>query len=234
VRLPRRRQAQPLRYYLYISDSKLDMLYEQIDESALRRISAEIKVDLKLASLTLRQVDNPAPARTAKLRIVERFIEQHHHVGTIEEPGSEYFRGQMDMSWGWLISDDQPGVVFLGRGTSVVALAGSRRHVLGTDPRAGGSISPAPAIIVAFGAHIIPEGPYTEHDHLGFDLYERALSLAKEDLSRGAPTQRLEFLAVPIGEAEMRGWPDPEFKGLHGVLGTPLYVATVRHDPPNR
>ena len=169
-----------------------------------------------------------APARIVKLRIVERFIEQHQHVGTIEEPGSEYFRGQMDMSWGWLKSDAQPGVVFLGQGTSVVALAGSRRHVLGADPRGGGFISPAPAIIVAFGAHIIPEGPLTEHDHLGFALYERALSLAREGLRHsGAPTQRLEFLAVPIGEVEMRGWPDPDFKGLHGILGTPLYVATA-------
>jgi hypothetical protein len=136
VRLRRRGQEQPLRYYLYISDAKLDMLFEQIDESILKRISAEVKIDFKLASLTLRQTDQPAPVRTAKLRVVERFIAQHHHVGTIQEPGHEYFRGQMDMQWGWLAgyawNETPPIVIFRGRESSqFVALAGSRRHVLG-------------------------------------------------------------------------------------------------------
>ena len=47
--------VRPLRYYLYISDSKLDMLFEQMnDHGVLKRISAEVKVDLKLVSMTLR------------------------------------------------------------------------------------------------------------------------------------------------------------------------------------
>jgi len=55
----RRRRRPPLRYYLYVSNTKLDMLFEQIDPALRRRISAEAKVDLKLASLTLRRADTP-------------------------------------------------------------------------------------------------------------------------------------------------------------------------------
>ena len=98
--MSRFRKAAPLRYYLYISDSKLDMLFEQIDPSVLKRISAEVKVDLKLASLTLRGAESSGPTRIVKLRIVERYIDAHHNVGTIQTPGCEYFRGQMDMIWG--------------------------------------------------------------------------------------------------------------------------------------
>jgi hypothetical protein len=96
------RNAQPLRYYLYISDTKLNMLFDQIDQGILKRISAEVKVDFKVASLTLREADNPALTRAAKLRIVERYIDLHHNVGTISEPGHEYFRGTADISLAYL------------------------------------------------------------------------------------------------------------------------------------
>ncbi|WP_035700912.1 DUF7019 family protein, partial [Glycomyces tenuis] len=60
-----RRKRPALRYYLYISDTKLDMLFDQIDPRQRRRLSAEVDVDLKLAGLRLRGADNAAPARTA-------------------------------------------------------------------------------------------------------------------------------------------------------------------------
>src|ERR1700683_2245150 len=130
----RSRNAQPLRYYLYISDTKLEMLFEQIDQSVRKRISAEFKIDLKIASLTLRRADNPGPTRVAKLRIVERFIDAHHDVGTIEEPGREYFRGQMNMQWGDMAV---PAVCFRGtdaQGSEGVLLVGSKYHVIGEIP----------------------------------------------------------------------------------------------------
>jgi hypothetical protein len=49
----------PLRYYIYVSDYKLDMLYEQISPAQRRRISGELDIDLKLAGLTLRGSEQP-------------------------------------------------------------------------------------------------------------------------------------------------------------------------------
>lgn len=133
MRLWPRRTERRLRYYLYISDAKLDMLFEQIDQSAFKRISAEAKVDLKLAGLTVKRGADPAVVRSAKLRVVERFIDRHHQVGTIDEPGNEYFRGRMTMAWGWLHNTTAEDLVlFQGQqNENTVVLAGSSRHVLG-------------------------------------------------------------------------------------------------------
>jgi len=163
VRLRRRRDDPRIRYYLYISDAKLDMLFEQIDRGALKRISAEVKVDLKVASVTVKRADDPALTRAAKLRVVERFIDRHHHVGTIEEPGNEYFRGRMGMAWGWLGNATQVTergiVLFQGwQDHHTVVLASSSRHVLGWDAteeeKAWGRSSFTTAILWALDEYI--------------------------------------------------------------------------------
>jgi hypothetical protein len=141
------RHRQPsLRYFLYVSDSKLDMLYEQIDPAMRRRISAEVKVDLKLASVTLRQADQPAATRMAKLRVVERYIDTHCQVGDVSAPGPAFFRGRLQMQWGWLTPTerpDRPSPVVLFRGTAgndFVLLGGSRGHVLGQHVEDGSAV----------------------------------------------------------------------------------------------
>jgi Family of unknown function (DUF7019) len=158
------RRASPLRYFLYVSDSKLDMLFEQIDPALRRRISAEVKVDLKIASVTLRQAEH-STARIAKLRVVERYIDGHHEVGTVAAPGRDFFRGRMDMQWGWLARGDHPDdrlpvVFFRGhQDHDFVALAGSRRHVIGERPAdeqasAVFGFSSAPSIVAAIRDHV--------------------------------------------------------------------------------
>jgi hypothetical protein len=53
---------------------------------------------LKLAAGSHTQVELPFTG----LKVVERYIDRHQRVGTVQEPGSEYFRGTMPMRWGWL------------------------------------------------------------------------------------------------------------------------------------
>lgn len=226
-----RREKPPLRYFLYISDAKLDMLFEQIDPALRRRISAEVMVDLKLASLTLRQTDTPA-ARIAKLRMVERYIDTHHHVGTISTPGHEYFRGSIPMRWGWLThgydyDNDPPTlgldtVFFRGQqGTHVVVLAGSRRHVLGEQPAAEDSKlsahSATPNIFAVIAEHISgnprlgqywrdlratdPSTGGSEDVCAAHDPPEVGLREAAQVRLRG-PVQHLEFLALPLVHGE--------------------------------
>jgi hypothetical protein len=215
---------QPLRYYLYISDTKLDVLFEQIPQNALKRISAEVKVDLKLASVTLRQADRPDPTRAAKLKIVERFIDSHHHVGTIQEPGNEYFRGQMDMQWGWL---QDRAVWFHGNDDAqCVALGGSRRHVLGEQPnRDVESSSEATSLLVSIMSVLQIAAAGIKHENLEKNSPGWAEIVYEEGLLdfTGIPKQRLDFLAIPLDEAQLQKPPD-----VHVVLGTPLYVALAR------
>jgi hypothetical protein len=240
----RSRKARPLRYYLYISDSKLEMLFEQINPGVLKRISAEVKVDLKLASLTLRGAENPGPTRTAKLQIVERYIDAHHNLGTLREPGSEYFRGQMDMQWGPLVGQ-LDAVLFRGydaEGLNCVLLGGSVRHLIGQHPQRD-----------VYPFSLLPEimelvrGTEEVQGMRGVNS-ERwpSMVLGMTNIFDNRPAQRLDFLAIPLieGEAERdyipRGVPltmdklarlrrdhqnDPP---VHVVIGTPLYVAMAR------
>lgn len=200
------------------------MLFEQIPQNALKRISAEVKVDLKLASVTLRQADPPDPTRAAKLKIVERFVDSHHHVGTIHEPGNEYFRGQMDMQWGWL---QDRAVWFHGNDDArCVALGGSRRHVLGEQPnRDVESSSEATSLLVSIMSVLKIAAAGIKHENLEENSPGWAEIVYEEGLLdfTGIPKQRLDFLAIPLAEAQLQAPPD-----VHVVLGTPLYVALAR------
>ena len=231
------RHTQPLRYYVYVSDDKLDMLFEQIDQGARKRISAELKVDLKIASITLRQSDNPTPTQTAKLRIVERFIDSHHHVGNAQEPGREYFRCQMSMRWGRAVQDS---VLFMGidpESSTKVILGGSLGHVLGTDKPTIGGVSRSHLYAITQTLNILTESreknskPFHRIEGEGIWL-EKAWHFLSEtqievhSAEKGysvAPPQQLEFLSIPLVKSR------PEISGRpHIVLGTPLYVALAR------
>ena len=43
-----------MRYYVYISDAKIDMLYPQIPKKFLKKYSKEFKFDIKIFSVTLK------------------------------------------------------------------------------------------------------------------------------------------------------------------------------------
>ncbi|MEU3622803.1 hypothetical protein BS329_09655 [Amycolatopsis coloradensis] len=245
------RRKPPLRYYLYVSDAKLEMLFEQINPALRRRISAEAKVDLKLASLTLRRADHPHAARMAKLQLVERYIDKRHHVGTIQEPGREYFRGSMPMQWR---CDWHDTALFRGRDSShVVVLAGSSRHVLGERPaeedREVRRRSVTPNILPVIAEHIFGSPGHGQRWRWIQSLAPRAAGskdvaaahdppeVGLREVARtrlGGPTQHLEFLAVPIihgpatVEREGGDWFGEE-EDVHAVLATPLYVAMARN-----
>jgi hypothetical protein len=165
-KLSRSRVNHPLRYFVYVSDAKLETLFDQIPPQLRRRLSAQAKVDLKLASLSIKAAEQPAPTRMAKLKVVERYIDRHQRVGTVQGPGSEYFRGTMPMRWGWLRDPAAPytsphhgfNVAFFRgeRDDHTVVLVGSRRHVLGESPAPPevDPISQAPTIERVIAKHV--------------------------------------------------------------------------------
>ncbi|GLY70252.1 DUF7019 family protein [Amycolatopsis taiwanensis] len=251
-----RKRGQPsLRFYLYISDTKLDMIFDQIDPSIRRRVSAEAKVDLKVASLALRQPD-PAPAtRIAKLRMIERYLDRHHQVGKSVNTGNLYFRGVMPLQWGWLgqgYDPDSPTdgydmVFFRGRKAGeTVMLAGSRHHVLGEQPAPGNkrlsAHSATPNILAVVGEQISRRPEIGErirsvreskdtHSEEGFAINATSPQnglQAAADLRLHGPAQLMEFLAVPLVEGKVDVTVDDDNRSkqsVHAVLATPIYVA---------
>jgi hypothetical protein len=216
-----RRQKVSPRYYIYVSDTKLDMLFEQINLRTRKSISVELRIDLKLASVTLSNSDAPAPARMAKLQIVEEYIIRNCEMGTIKDSSTAYFCGTMDMQWAWLESwhsnDASPIVLFRGEEESqLVMLAGSRRHVIGEPPdmtaRAGSAL---PHIVTAIRSHF-PDDPAIAELPFQPPKWTQPLR-AREALFKDTPAQRMDFLAVPLAENYIEDG--------HLVLGTPIYVA---------
>jgi hypothetical protein len=90
-----------VKYYLYVSDTKLDMLYAQIPRPVLERLAVELKVDLKVLGVVLRTNPLEDETRYAKLEVVTKYLEREGYVGTIDEP-AEYFKGPVTMTWGFM------------------------------------------------------------------------------------------------------------------------------------
>ncbi|EIE99896.1 DUF7019 family protein [Saccharomonospora glauca] len=203
------------RYYVYISDDKVDMLLSQIDPALLRKRTTEVSVTLPLLGAK-RGVEAASKAdRIARLERVVRYVHDFGDVGSIEEPG-QFFGGILPMRWGPFHGTS---LVYFGGESDgiVVGLGGSGKHVLGAsaaDDTEGVPRSVTPNLLEGLAAE--PEigdllGVGTASD----DEALRAVALATANL-RG-PLQNVEFVAKRL----LHGRVD----GRHVVLGSPLYVA---------
>src|SRR2546430_8272052 len=77
-----------LKYYLYVSDKKVDMLYQQVPKRMLQKIASELSINLKLVAAEVGATIKSASSeetRYSKLKIVAKYIEEHENVGTIDE-----------------------------------------------------------------------------------------------------------------------------------------------------
>jgi hypothetical protein len=225
----RGRAKPPLRYFIYVSDEKLESHIDQIPEKPLRRLSVEAKVDLKVAGLAVKNAERPTATRMAKLKVVERYIDRHHEVGTLQQPGTQYFRARMPVRWGWLdeysyFKDDPErlGNVAFFRGEHdghTVVLVGSRHHVLGQQPPPANEKLwlPGYSPFVIF-TRIMDAIDDPERAAIGYSIGDPEIALyICEHLQLKGPAQSIEFLAVPLLEVQL-----PEH---HLVLATPIYVA---------
>lgn len=231
----RGRTQQLARHFLYISDTKLDMLFDQIPKHVLGQITAEVSVNLKVVNIRLVAAGVRDSVRSDKLAVVERYIDKHFHVGSTQEVGPDgYFRGVMEMQWGfigeesWNGVSQAPVVIFKGReGPSTVVLGGSRRHVIGSpgglrEIRSGSAL---PDIVTT----LLEYSHDCELQSGGGDLEQRRFNQPgaawdAEHLSLTGPSQRVEFLATRWTE-ETLGTSDSEH---HVIIGSPWYMATAQ------
>ena len=124
-----------MKYYVYISDTKVDMLLAQIPHDTKKKIASEYKVDLKLISTTRKSEIEAEDNRYMRLNTVCNSIRDYGNVGTVNEP-SEYFVDTLNMRWGPFGDKDPtkaPLVYFGGgRGGTVIGLGGSIKHLIGS------------------------------------------------------------------------------------------------------
>jgi hypothetical protein len=205
-----------MRYYLYVSQAKLDMLFDQIPQKVMPRLVTEAKLDLKVVGVSLQRPGGEL-TRYHRLDIVEEYLAQEYDIGWMTEP-SFWFRGDLGLRISVARDDGGPMLMAGTDGDLVVALIGSAHHVIGQEHTAqdlrlrGGSWLPALRTLLKHGTR----DPHALDDQ---DTFRDTLSFVR---TVGGPATWCEFLARQL----LRGTvTDHDGRQLEIVIGTPLYVA---------
>lgn len=207
--------------YVYISDTKVDLLYEQIATSDVAKTGAEYGIDIKVLKWVGKRETQRVITRMTKLNRVIEFLLRSEKMGTIHEP-KQYFYGSLVMRWGILEKNREPiMVLFTGETTKqTIVLGGSAKHVIGGAPAGEvGSSSVYPSMVSGFwkfgDKDLDPIKEYAEE--MRDDEILHAVDFAVRTFK--APKQHLEFVATH----HLSGRCDRATL----VLGTPFYVATA-------
>jgi len=210
-----------MRYYLYISDAKVDMLLSQIDPDFGRPSTTEAGLSVKLFSFR-RSVEAPAPDRTAKLERVLRHLEETGQTGSVDEPG-QYFRGTLPMQWGPLQGGNGGSLVYFGgrTGQTILGLGGASSHVLGSSGPQAQEFAPSsvPTLLAGLASAFAADGVEVPADQPSLAWVHNAGRLLR------GPQQTVEFVARRLLTGPS---PYPELDarpGMRVLLGSPLYVA---------
>lgn len=216
------------RYYLYVSDSKIEMMLSQIDPALTRKRTAELSLNLKVVG-GKRATEVPAGGdRTARLERVVRYLDEHGDLGSVDEPG-QFFWGLLPMRWGPFPTDPTGAVVYFGGNTenTVVGLGGSSRHVVGAPPPSaeyqGTAGSHTPAMLAALATDPAVKALLDAVDDTLEKADRAALGAVQQaNTTLRGPAHNVEFVAKRL----LHG-PSPAKENTSVLLGTPLYVALV-------
>lgn len=127
-----------MKYYLYISEKKINMLFSQLPKSFTRKITDEIKfrasifrasVEARIGEKTNPQFSNFTEL-LSRLKSIERFLHDEDLIGDVDQPKS-YIEGIHHMHWG-VKNVNGLEFVFFGGGTlkSLFGFGGSCRHLV--------------------------------------------------------------------------------------------------------
>jgi hypothetical protein len=236
-----------MRYYVYISSSKLEMLLPQIPTAVQQEIAAELKFDVKLLSAKISTKRESLDTDVAKLKVVERHI-MRENVGTLEAPNGSWIKGILAMRAFRIPYFKEPfGIIFVGekdipsedrnlsispysgrQRTNIFGLAGSAQNIVGTVsadvPKMSFSFLPD----ILEGLIMADEEMYVEtrteeelRDFMEGDVVGFDLpwvrSLWRLWANNDVAVQNVEFLA--------RRLVTYQFADGQALLCTPLYVA---------
>ena len=215
------------KYYVYVSSSKVEMLYSQIPRRFLNGVAGELKVNLGIASSTLTQKASEETVYS-KLSAVLRYIHENVAVGSIDSP-EDYFSGNGIVRWG--LYDNQGSLVLFVGSTdaTIFALGGSSAHVLGNKTQADTPpVSTTPFLVDILCDELQLDAlNEVERENIAFLVNQghsrtdlALLAVAHAHMYMTAPSQKVEFLAKRLLHKEQKLSSD---KGV--LLGTPLYVA---------
>lgn len=222
-----------MKYYVYISDAKVDMLLPQVPHDIKKKVAVEFKTDIKIFSAARKTETESEDNRIARLESVVEFLETYGKVGSVERP-DDYIQDTLPMRWGPYARTDKDEIVYFGgeAGTTAIGLGGSMRHVIGSvgsDSPTVGSFTP---FLMRTLVGVLEGGEPEIHASLKnrpdtHSLPFSAVTLANENMM--GPPERMEFLAKRLLDSDRDLAVDERESAIRGfkrvLLGTPLYVA---------
>jgi hypothetical protein len=221
-----------MEYYLYISDSKLDMIFPQIPEKAKLKLAAEIGLNIGVlqAKLKADPGTHSEGNRIDRLKIVTQHITRSNPVGTVDEPAS-WIAGAHSARVVYLPENDQV-VFFVGNSTrgARFGLGGSRAHLVSRNKPEkvdiGWSFLPDLLQSLRMMDTLSSKASLPSESTEGFiretarnDEFEWMDLLRVAQRAASGPHIQIKFLAKTLLAATHPN------DGIQGVLATPLYVA---------
>jgi hypothetical protein len=220
-----------MRYYEYISDSKVDMLFPQVPRSILEIVSVELGINIGIFDAKVTIGGKTDSNRVARLMAVEKYLISSEKIGTVSAPTS-WFRGsEPATSFSLPLPPDQTVVFFLINSPSyTVALGGSPQHIIGNVvPKSDFEYSKShlPSLLGSLNSLMekcvnLPDDglPYSAHSGVTDFGSPHPWTQIICDLSdrQNMPKQDVSFLARKIVSEE--------YCGKTITLGTPLYVTS--------
>jgi hypothetical protein len=240
-----------MKYYIYISDAKVDMLYPQVPHEIKKKVALEFKMDLKVLSASRKTETESEDNRIARLETVVNFIREYGNLGTVDEP-DEYVADILEMRWGpygggMTGSNDPAPVVYFGGETSytVVGMGGSVRHLIGNSGASFPHSHSATPCLVEYLHKVLESNPTTSKSLSEAEIARvmgqavftplEAVALATPQMT--GPSQKVEFVAKRLAsergefgsgqriESFLSSPLSPRSGPWQALLATPLYVA---------
>lgn len=235
------RNTDELRFFIYISDAKVSMLYDQLAGATKTSVSIRSKLRLAIAEVERTRLTEPSETLFAKLDAAVVALRSQEQIGNIDEPGT-YFEGEFPMRWGLYQDHGRPDgeapLVYFGGETesTVLGLGGSARHVIGfSGATSTGSRSATPYLVAQLldGLGADPTGWNSwrsSKEHSGVSEVFEAIAWANHNLK--GPTQTLKFVAktLAVGAARSNVTESGELKKC--ILGSPIFVEFARPSLP--
>ncbi len=202
-----------MRFLVYVSRSKVDMLYPQIPQRFFKSFEAELKLNLGLVSTGGKGTTNQRSEElTAKLNVVSSYILEHEPVGTLQMP-KKYISGSLPLKYG-VVREYASDVAFFGgefEGTTL-AMIGSSDSLVGSAQHTDVNHSPFYYTLKFLNQQIESDSPST--DQPPYCTYKEAADIALSNVTPVA--HALEFLALVLHHE------------VKLVVATPIYIALAQ------
>lgn len=199
------------RYYIYLSETKVEMLYPQIPRHLLGSLEAEVKANVGILQATVRggkQTENQdLYTHTA---IVVNYLRKHDQVGTVNQP-ERYIEDVAAVKYG-IVREYASDIAFFGGrvGPTRVGLIGSSDSMVGIT-KASASRHHLFYYTLVFLNSIAEEAAADPVERPPYYSYSEAFKIASKSTASLETT--VKFFARLLHEE----------RGL--IIATPIYVA---------